>query len=148
MQAYLSKSGREIWHVDYFNWIVSPDQSRDQSLFISFSQMVFFMQAEYKYLCFYLSLPLFYVTFLWGESFSSSFPCEIIYCKSFLQPGCYPYKMSVLQKKRSVHCSLEYIAYWFYLFIRGILGMDLHMIFFCLNTWCRWIWREKKLMLS
>lgn len=50
------------------------------------------------------SLPLFYITFLWGEDFSGSFPCEAIYCKNFLQPGCHPCKIPVLQKK-SLHSS-------------------------------------------
>lgn len=151
MQAYLSKSGREIWHVDYFNWIVSPDQSRDQSLFISFSQMVFFMQAKYEYLCFYFfSAPLLHYFSLWGKCIQffplwnymlQKLPFDQvaipIKCLFFKRGGLYTVAWNILLWVLLI--LFIYYSYFMYGFKRGV---------FCVNTWCRSIWGEKNLILS
>lgn len=134
MRAYLSKSGREIWHVDYFNWIVSPDQSRDQSLFISFSQMGFFMQAKYEYLCFYFfSAPLLHY-FSWGGKIPPILsPMKLYTAKASFDEVSIPVKC-LFSKRRGLYTVVwKYISVglidFIYLFIIGILCMELHIVF-------------------
>lgn len=80
-------------------------------------------------------LSRFYINFLWGENFSSSFPCEAIYtAKASFNQVAIPVKC-LFSRRRNLYTLAWNILLWvllilFFLFIIGISCMDLHVGFF------------------
>lgn len=80
MQTYLSKSGREIWHVDYFNWIVSRISQEIRACSFIFLKCFSMWKCNTRIYPFcFLSVPLLHHYFSLGQNVSSSFLCETIH---------------------------------------------------------------------